>query len=171
MRTIPIAAIVILSLAAMTAGALADTKTAQSPVSKKQVTITKTTPKLKVNGYTYYFADKSEKDKFEKSPEKYMKYIVCPVTEEKVKLEPGQPRVTYKKDLYLFCCKQCVARFNKSPEPYVKRAPVVSAQLYGNYYCTMHPAVVSKTKGKCDICGMNLVPVPKKADKDEGHNH
>src|SRR5438034_5858525 len=31
------------------------------------------------------------------------------------------------------------------------------------YTCTMHPSVHAETPGKCPICGMDLVPVIKKA--------
>jgi RND family efflux transporter MFP subunit len=36
------------------------------------------------------------------------------------------------------------------------------------YTCTMHPSVRSKTPGKCPICGMDLVPVYKKAASSFG---
>src|SRR2546428_7909853 len=47
------------------------------------------------------------------------------------------------------------------------------------YTCTMHPSVKSQDpKGKCPICGMNLVPVKKRQSRigepamgPEGHDH
>jgi Cu+-exporting ATPase len=78
-------------------------------------------------------------------------------------VDNGQPRAMYKGNLYLFCCKKCERAFNKDPEKYAMNAAKVSAQLYGNYYCPMHPDVVAKEKGTCSKCGMNPVPVEKTA--------
>jgi YHS domain-containing protein len=164
MRTTFYAVLALLVLLSVVTAAIADSKTtAKCPVTGKDVTITKTTPQIEVNGHPYYFADKASKDKFVKNPEKYMKYIVCPVTKDKVKLAAGLPRVMYKDNLYLFCCNKCPVAFNKNPEKYAKNAAKLSAQLYGNYYCPMHPDVVSMQKGTCSKCGMNLVPVEKTA--------
>src|SRR5437773_3420551 len=36
------------------------------------------------------------------------------------------------------------------------------------YTCTMHPSVRAETPGKCQICGMDLVPVTKKNETEKG---
>jgi len=38
------------------------------------------------------------------------------------------------------------------------------------YTCTMHPSVHAEEPGKCPICGMDLVPVMKKAETEKGRN-
>jgi Cu(I)/Ag(I) efflux system membrane fusion protein len=41
-----------------------------------------------------------------------------------------------------------------------------------HYTCSMHPSVNSQDpKGKCPICGMNLVPVPKGAGTNSPGQH
>ena len=164
--------VVALLLAVALAAVQADVQKATCTVTGKSVTVTKTTPQIKVNGFTYYFADKVGKDKFVKNPEKYLKEIVCPVLDEQVKVAAGMPSAMYKGNLYLFCCRKCQTAFNKDPEKYAKSAAKTSARLYGNYYCPMHNEVVSKTAGKCSICGMNLIPVEKpNAPGHDGHKH
>ena len=37
--------------------------------------------------------------------------------------------------------------------------PVVDASLEGKWICPMHPEVIKEDKGKCDVCGMALVPI------------
>src|SRR2546422_2583732 len=48
-----------------------------------------------------------------------------------------------------------------------KRAPSAAKPADVDYYtCTMHPSVKSQDpKGKCPICGMNLVPVKKRQSR------
>src|SRR5437016_8081974 len=38
------------------------------------------------------------------------------------------------------------------------------------YTCTMHPSVHAEEPGKCPICGMDLVPVMKKAETEKGRD-
>jgi hypothetical protein len=47
--------------------------------------------------------------------------------------------------------------------------PVLTAEGEIDYWtCAMHPSVKMKEPGTCPICGMELIPVPKKPDTETG---
>jgi hypothetical protein len=47
--------------------------------------------------------------------------------------------------------------------------PVLTAEGEIDYWtCAMHPSVKMKEPGNCPICGMELIPVPKKPDTETG---
>jgi Cu+-exporting ATPase len=76
---------------------------------------------------------------------------------------------------YYFCSPHCVARFRANPRAYLdghaEPAPCPSS-LCGTgpveYFCPMHPEIVSEHPGSCPKCGMALEP--RTVTADEGPN-
>src|SRR6266446_1056404 len=57
------------------------------------------------------------------------------------------------------------------PASCMKRGPAGKPSNIDYYTCTMHPSVKSQDpNGKCPICSMDLVPVMKKKETEEGRD-
>jgi Cu(I)/Ag(I) efflux system membrane fusion protein len=48
---------------------------------------------------------------------------------------------------------------------------VIDESLKGKFICPMHPEVIKKNRGKCSVCGMNLVPTKTLGYIDGQHDH
>jgi Cu+-exporting ATPase len=79
---------------------------------------------------------------------------------------------------YYFCSQHCLAKFRANPRAYLEGEPDPASCASGvcapgavgpvEYFCPMHPEVVSDRPGSCPKCGMALEP--RTVSLDEGPN-
>jgi P-type Cu+ transporter len=81
---------------------------------------------------------------------------IDPVCDMTVDPASAAGQYEYQGKKYYFCSKYCVDVFRKSPEAFLKTKTSVKAS---QYFCPMHPEVVSGQAGSCPKCGMALQPV------------
>jgi Cu+-exporting ATPase len=83
--------------------------------------------------------------------------------------------VEHQGQTYYFCSPHCVAKFRANPRAYLDgqaRSVACPSSVCGTgpveYFCPMHPEVVSDHPGSCPKCGMALEP--RTITTDEGPN-
>ncbi|MFQ6037172.1 MAG: YHS domain-containing protein [Candidatus Aminicenantales bacterium] len=76
-------------------------------------------------GKTYYFHSAECKEKFMKSPSKYIpadeNMVKCPVSGKSFKKSEAAGSMEYNGKTYYFCCASCEKTFKENPEKYVKK--------------------------------------------------
>src|SRR5437868_7007642 len=69
---------------------------------------------------------------------------------------------THRGRPYYFCSPSCLDRFRVNPEQFLDRSPRAESMPHDSdgvqYFCPMHPEVLSSTPGICPKCGMALEP-------------
>ncbi len=100
------------------------------PVRGKEFVLKKNTPKIEIDGKTYYFCCKNCIEKFKKDYKKpetpltdldIANEVICPVMGTKFVPNSKSPKVEYNKKIYYFCCPECVEKFNKEPQKYINK--------------------------------------------------
>jgi Cu(I)/Ag(I) efflux system membrane fusion protein len=103
------------------------------------------------------------------------KTAICPVTGDEFTIHDLTPVVKYRGDLYYMCCPGCDTEFMKDPEKYIMnvspKEQSIESERTGKseilyWTCTMHPEVKSDKEGNCPICGMALIPVYEREEKE-----
>lgn len=98
------------------------------PITGEEFLLQKNTPKIGIDGKTYYFCCKNCIEKFKKDYKKpetpltdldTANEVICPVMGTKFVPNSKSPKAEYKGKTYYFCCPECVEKFNKEPEKYI----------------------------------------------------
>ncbi|MHC4444994.1 MAG: heavy metal-binding domain-containing protein [Planctomycetota bacterium] len=93
--------------------------------------------------------------------------LICPVCIPKggIHKRSEVEMIDHKGFRYGMCGSSCTNAFKTDPDKYVKALQKEMIRRAGDkeplYTCSMHPSIITKNKGKCSICGINLAPVKK----------
>jgi len=153
------------------------TTTVKDPVCGMTVDPAKAAGKSEYRGATYFFCSDKCKQRFDSSPDHYLKPGEQPVTASTqavqpaidpvcgMKVDPSQAaaNVEHQDADFHFCSQGCATKFRGDPEKYLRSKPAAvpsrtKHEQPTEYICPMHAEVKRMGPGDCPKCGMALEP-------------
>jgi Cu+-exporting ATPase len=125
------------------------------------------------DGKTYYFCCPGCLKRFQEDPGRYLHpapepaaapAVIDPVCHMTVDPVAAASSTEHAGHRYYFCSPSCLRRFEANPRAYLESTPApppaveAPAGAAVEYFCPMHPEVISDHPGSCPKCGMALEP-------------